>query len=321
MTYRLGRVAATCQNGWMKHNLAAGWAIAALSLPAAAFAQTFTFERTVPVTAAVTRIDVTTDNGSVHVGAGEADHIVVNGTVKLRRGGFVLPVEAPELAKAVADKPPISGEGNTVFLRQPADRVTREATYVSYDVRVPARLMAQVTTTSGGIVIGAVAGAVVIKTSSGAIDLIGVKGDVAISSSSSGIRASGLGGALKVDNTSGRIEAAFSGAGGASLKTESGEISIFGLRGETAITTQSSKVTLQGSPAAPWRVTTGSGAIAMRAGADASFNLDATSETSDVKASGLGVTGTVKGRLEAPVGKGGPVVTLRSHSGQVRIER
>jgi hypothetical protein len=80
-------------------------------------------------------------------------------------------------------------------------------------------------------------------------------------------------------------------------------------------------VTLQGSPAAAWRVTTGSGAIAMKAAADASFNLDATSETSDVKASGLGVTGTVKGRLEAPIGKGGPAVTLRSHSGQVRIER
>jgi len=126
MTYRLRGVAATCQNGWMKHNLAAGWAIAALSLPAVSFAQTFPFERTVPVTAVVTRIDVTTDNGSVHIGVGEADHIVVTGTVKLRRGGFVLPVEAPELAKAVADKPPVSGEGNTVFLRQPADRVTRE---------------------------------------------------------------------------------------------------------------------------------------------------------------------------------------------------
>ncbi|HEX5216068.1 MAG TPA: DUF4097 family beta strand repeat-containing protein [Vicinamibacterales bacterium] len=305
----------------MKHNLAIGWAIAALSLPAVSFAQTFTFERTVPVTAAVTRIDVTTDNGSVRVSAGEDDHIVVNGTVKLRRGGFVLPVEAPELAKAVADKPPISGEGNTVFLRQPADRMTRDATYVSYDVRVPARLMTQVTTTSGGISIAAVAGAVTIKTSSGAIELAGVKGDIAISSSSSGIKATDLGGALRVDNTSGRIEATFNGAGGASLKTDSGEIWLTGLRGETAITTQSSKVTLQGSPAAPWRVTTGSGVITMKADAAASFNLDATSETSDVKSSGLGVTGTVKGRLEAPVGKGGPVVTLRSHSGQVRVER
>jgi hypothetical protein len=94
-----------------------------------------------------------------------------------------------------------------------------------------------------------------------------------------------------------------------------------GLRGETTITTQSSKVILHGSPAAAWRVTTGSGAIAMKAAADASFNLDATSETSDVHARGLGVTGTVKGRLEAPIGKGGPTVTLRSHSGQVRIER
>ena len=45
--------------------------------------------------------------------------------------------------KAVADKPPILADGATVFLRQPADRVTREATFVSYDVRVPARLMAQ----------------------------------------------------------------------------------------------------------------------------------------------------------------------------------
>ena len=321
MTYRLRGVAATCQNGLMKHNLAAGWAIAALLLPAAAFAQTFSFERTVPVTAAITRIEVTTDNGSVRVSAGEADHIVVNGTVKLRRGGFVLPVEAPELAKAVADKPPISADGATVFLRQPADRVTREATFVSYDVRVPARLMAQVTTTSGAISIGGVAGAVAIKTSSGAIDLAGVKGDITISSSSSGIKATDLAGALKVDNTSGRIEATFNGGGGASLKTSSGEIWLTGLRGETAITTQSSKVTLQGSPAAPWRVTTGSGAIMMKPATAASFNLDATSETSDVKASGLGVTGTVKGRLEAPVGKGGPVVTLRSHSGQVRIER
>lgn len=295
-------------------------AIAALT-PATAAAQTFTFERSLPVTAAVTSLDVTTDNGSVRVTAGDADRVVVIGTVKLRRGGFVLPADAADRARDLSAKPPVAIEGATVFLRQAPERGTRDAVYVSYDVRVPAQMMVQLTTSSGAVSIDGVGGAVKIKTSSGAIDLLGVGGDVAIESSSSGIKAIDLGGALSVVNTSGRIDASFHGNGGAQIKTESGEVSVTGLRGETAITTQSSKVTLQGSPAAPWRVTTGSGVITMKPGADAAFDLDATSQTSDVKAAGLGVTGTVKGRLETPVGRGGPAVTLRSQSGQIKIEK
>src|SRR5262245_14015760 len=94
-------------------------AAALLLLPLPAAAQTFTFERSFPATAAMTTVDITTDNGSVKVSAGDTDAVVVIGTIKLRRGGFVLPIDAPDRAKELAAKPPIAGDTTTIFLRQP----------------------------------------------------------------------------------------------------------------------------------------------------------------------------------------------------------
>src|SRR5437762_8570021 len=109
--------------------------LAVLAVAAPASAQSFTFERTLPV-AAASALDVLTERGKIEIISGDAGRILVQGTVRVR-AAWNTPANAPELAKAFADHPSIEPVGSTVRLRPPNDRATRNAVTVSYQIRVP----------------------------------------------------------------------------------------------------------------------------------------------------------------------------------------
>ena len=100
-----------------------------------ALAQRFPFERSFDVTGPAA-LDVSTIRGKIEVTVGEPGRIVVSGTATVRVDWNV-PANAAELAKRVADNPPIQREGQTLKLRSPSDAAEQRAVTVSYQVRVP----------------------------------------------------------------------------------------------------------------------------------------------------------------------------------------
>jgi Toastrack DUF4097 len=304
---------------------------------APASAQRVPFERAFDVSG-VTVLDVSTIRGKITVSAGEPGRVIVTGDATVRVGWDV-PANAAELARKVADQPPIERNGNTVQLRTPSDATDRRAVTVSYDVRVPpdtqvlavsasgatslSGLVAEVSvrTQSGAIEISKLGGAATVTTGSGDVTADGVGGLLTVTASSSGISARGLGAGLHARTGSGAVDATFVGAGGdVDVETSSSGITLRGMSGGLTAASNSGRVLVSGAPGAPWHVTAGSGSIEATFDPNAGLNLEAVSRSGSVKSDDGVVNGSAsKGRLTGTIGSGGPLVRLESRSGSIQI--
>jgi DUF4097 and DUF4098 domain-containing protein YvlB len=317
--------------------LAASLAATALLFTAdPAFAQRFTFDRTVKAGASAT-LDVTTIRGRIAITAGEGDNIVIRGTVTVRVG-INAPINALELAKQAAARPSIETEGPTVRLRPPTDDETRRAVTVSYEIRVPDKAGVRITTDSGAVSVTGISGALSVTSTSGAIMLTRLGGETDVTTGSGAVAITGaaalkvrtqssgidlreLHGSLDAHTQSGRLSATFAGTGDVAVETGSSEIRLNGVHGGLTAQTGSGRVTITGTPTKPWTISTTSGAI--RVGlSTAAVTVDATTSSGSVVAEGLRVTGTNEQRhIAGAVGSGGPLVRLTSRSGSITIGR
>jgi Putative adhesin len=272
-----------------------------------ALAQRFPFEQSFDVTGPSV-LDVSTIRGKIEVTAGEPGRIVVVGTA-IVRVDWNVPVNAAELARHVADNPPIQRDGQTVKLRPPSDPTEQRAVTVSYEVRVPPETEVTVASESGATTVRGVAKAVVIRTQSGAIDVMqlggnagvisgsgsvtvdGVPGSLTVTTSSSSVTARSVAGDLRVRTKSGAVDAALSGEGDADVETGSSAIRLSGIRGALVAATQSGRVSLQGVPRRDWVVSAGSGSIDIAIGSSMPFTVDASSGSGSVKIIGASVEG------------------------------
>jgi hypothetical protein len=299
-------------------------------------AQRFPFERSFNVTGP-SAVDVLTVHGKIEVTAGEPGRIVVVGTVTVRVDWNVT-ANAADLARRVADNPPIQREGQTIRLRPPSDAAERRDVTVSYQVRVPPETEVAAESESGATTVRGVARAVVIRTQSGAIDVTqlgstavltsgsgsvtvdGVAGSLTIMTSSSSVTARAVTGDLLVRTTSGAVDAALSGEGSADVETGSSAIRLSGIRGAVIAATQSGRVALQGVPHRDWNASAGSGSIDIATESSVPFTLDASSGSGSVKVIGASVQGSVsKRKVVGSVAGGGPLVKLASRSGSIVV--
>ena len=299
-----------------------------------AVAQTFTFERSFPVTAS-TQLDVATERGKITVRGGETDEIVVAGRVVVR-AGWNVPADAVALARATANEPPLEHVDDTVRLHVPDDSRTRRAVTIAYDVLVPTGTQVTAHSESGETRVEDVRGVVSVRTQSAAIRLtdlgetrvhtgsgavsIDGAGPLGVTTSSSGIDLRGISGDLHVRTQSGRVTASLVSEGDVDIQTGSSAITIDGLDGGLAVSTQSGRVRVSGNPRRPWQVTTGSSAIDAAFNGNAAFILDATSGSGSVETENLVVLGDAdKRRATGSVEGGGPTVDLSSRSGSIRL--
>jgi hypothetical protein len=151
---------------------------ALLFIATPALAQRFTFERTVAAGAGAA-LDISTLRGKIAISAGDADHILIRGTVTVRVG-LDVPANAPALARQVADHPSIEQAGSTVRLRPPTDADSLRAVTISYEIRVPAKARVLAVSDSGAITVEGISGTLSAKTSSAAITLTRLGGEVDI---------------------------------------------------------------------------------------------------------------------------------------------
>jgi hypothetical protein len=301
-----------------------------------ALAQRFTFERSFDLTGP-SAIDVSTIQGKIEVTAGEPGRIVVVGAATVRVDWNV-PGNAAELARKVADNPPIHQAGQTVRLTPPSDPTERRAVTVSYQVRVPRDTAVTATTESGETTIRGVSSAITIRTQSGAVAVMqvggpnvvttgsgsvtaaDVTGSLSVTTNSSSVTARSLSADLRVRTRSGAVDAGFSGEGAADVETGSSAIRLNGLRGAVTAVTQSGRISLQGEPLRSWNVSNGSGSIDIVTDASASFAIDLNSGSGSVKVNGASVDGSLgKRRTIGAISGGGPLVKAASRSGSIVV--
>jgi hypothetical protein len=309
--------------------------LAALAIASPAAAQRFAFERSYDVGQSPV-IDVSTTRGRITVRAGEPGRVVVTGAATVRVG-LTVPPNAVDLAKKVAEKPPIEQIGDRLRLRSPPDAAEERAITVNYDVRVPPNSRVVAVSDSGAIDVRDIVGqtevrsqssaislmslgAADVETGSGAVRVDGASGAVRIITSSSGITARGLRGGLYARTGSGRVIASFTAAGPVDIGTSSSAIELNGVSGALTTTTESGRTTITGAPSAPWDVSAGSGSIDVDFESPVNATLRASTGSGSVETPERLVKGSIeKRRVEGAIGGGGPVVRLASRSGSIRV--
>ena len=304
--------------------------------PATALAQRFTFERSFD-TKGSSAIDISTLQGKIEVTVGESGRTVVVGTATVRVDWNV-PGNAADLARKVADHPPIQQDGQTLRLMPPSDPTERRAVTVSYQVRVPRETDVTTTTESGETTVRGVSRAVTIHTQSGAITVMqiggatvlttgsgsvtadGIAGSLSVTTNSSGVSARSIAGDLRVRTKSGAVDAGFAGEGAADVETGSSGIQLKDIRGAITAVTRSGRISIQGEPQRDWSVSSGSGGIDIATGASAPFAIDLNSGSGSVKVIGASVDGAVTKRKAAgDISGGGALVRAASRSGSIVV--
>jgi hypothetical protein len=299
-------------------------------------AQRFSFERALDGTEQMT-LDITTERGQIDVSAGEVGKVMVRGTVTVRVG-LNVPLDAVAIAKRVAANPPVQRENTTLRLRPPVSDDERRAVTIAYDVIVPKGTRVITRTDSGATSIRDVSEPVSVSTQSAAIDLRDLGSSVEIRTGSGGVRASSVGGdvnvstesssitlrnlkaGLRARTQSGAVTVTFAGKGDVDVETGSSAIDLSDVNGGLTVTSNSGSIRISGLPTSPWRASTGSSRIDLGIRRDATFTLDARSDSSDVELDGFAVDGTTKkGVAAGHVRGGGPMVRAASRSGRIRV--
>jgi hypothetical protein len=195
--------------------------VLAIAVPASA--QRYTFERSLDAGAG-TLLDVLTERGKILVRDGEPGRVVIVGSATVRIGWNV-PRDAVEIARRLAEKPPIEQDARTIRLRPPSTDAERRAVTIAYEVRVPKDTRVTAVSDSGAISIGGVEGPVVVRTQSSAIDLAKLGATVDVTTGSGAVNAEAIGGDLRITTSSSAINAR-SLRGGFRAETGSGAVDV-----------------------------------------------------------------------------------------------
>ena len=308
----------------------------ALAPQAAAQTAEGSFERTLKVTGPV-ELGVRTGSGRIRVIAGVGDTVKIAARLRADNSWFSGDVSAR--IREIEKNPPVEQTGNTLQLGRFADEALAKNISISYDVTVPARTTVIARTGSGSIDVGDVSGPVDANTGSGSITVGRVAGPVTASTGSGSIavtgagslnartgsgsiRGSGVAGSLTASSGSGSVHLAQSGKGDVNVSSSSGTVEVTGVDGAARVSASSGSVVVEGRPAGPWDVHSSSGSVTLRIPADARFDLDAHVSSGRIETTHtITMTGTIdKRRLQGKVQGGGPLVSVRTSSGGIRIQ-
>ena len=152
-------------------NLVSTFAAVAIFLsPAAVFAASGSFEKTVDVDGAAI-VDVSNDSGTVEVIGDDVDQVSIRATIKIsKKLSRSDPMRAEQIIRAVKRLPPVSVEGGRIEISKIADRYQRHAS-ISYEIVVPRDSEVTVHSVSGNVKVSGVAGSVNATSDKGKVTL------------------------------------------------------------------------------------------------------------------------------------------------------
>jgi hypothetical protein len=296
-------------------------ALTVVVVSGAAFASTpqGTFEKTFEVSGPVD-LEVQTRSGDIVVRTGPAGMVSIRG--KIFVGDRWLAGNRHADVADIEQHPPLRQDGNSIHV----DYVNTRDISVDYEITVPADTTLRAHTGSGDQTIEDLHGNADLQSGAGDMKLSRLSGEIHLQTGSGDVRAHEISGPVRGGAGSGDLEVEETGSGDIDLHTGSGNITVRGIQGAFHAEAGSGDITAEGTQAGAWEIRTGSGNVHVRLPASAAFdaNISTSSGTLDVDAP---ITMTVQGRVQETrkqiIGKvrgGGPLLTLRTGSGDIHIE-
>ena len=290
-----------------------------LTLAATASTPQGTFERTLTVSGPVD-LEVLTHSGDVTVKAGSSGSVVIRG--KIFVGDRWLMGSRSGDVQSIQQNPPIRQEGNSIHI----DYVDVRNVSIDYEITVPNDTTVRSRSGSGDQRIEGTHGNVDVQTGSGDVKLENLNGEIRLQTGSGNIRAHEVAGAVHGGAGSGDIEIHESGQGDVDLHTGSGNIIVRGVQGGFHGEAGSGDITVEGAQSGSWEIHTGSGNVDVRLPSNAAFDADISSSSGSVNVDSP-IEMTVQGRvndmhksIHGKVRGGGPLLRVRTGSGDIHIE-
>jgi hypothetical protein len=277
------------------------------------------FEKTLQVSGPV-NLEVQTGSGDVIVHSGGSGSVSIR--AKIYVGDHWLFGDRHTDVSDIEQHPPIRQDGNSIHI----DKVTARNISIDYEITVPVDTAIHSHSGSGNQTIEGTHGNADVQTGSGDVKLSQLTGEIHLQTGSGNVRALEVAGPLRGGAGSGDIQVQEIGSGDIDLHTGSGNVTVRGIQGAFRAEAGSGDITAEGRQEGAWEIHTGSGNVHVRLPANAGFDADisTSSGTLDV---GAPITMTVQGRVQESrksiVGKargGGPVLTVRTGSGDIHIE-
>ena len=277
------------------------------------------FDKTLTVNGPVD-LEVLTHSGDVRVHAGSSGSVVIHGKIYVGDRWFEGRREAD--VHAIEQNPPIRQDGNSIHI----DYVNYRNISVDYDITVPAQTTVRSRSGSGDQTIDGTTGNADIQTGSGDVRLSNLKGEIRLQTGSGDIRARDISGPVKGGTGSGDVEIEETGQGDVDLHTGSGNITARGVHGGFRGETGSGEIIAEGTQSGPWDVRTGSGNVRLRLPSNSAYEADISTSSGSIDV-GAPIEMTVQGRvgdshksIHGKVRGGGPLLRVRTGSGDIRIE-
>ena len=316
--------------------VAVGIALLAPAPHAVAQSSQGSLEQTLKVTGPV-ELSIQSGAGGIHVRAGAGGTVTI--TARLRADNAWLSGDVDARIRQIEKNPPIEQTGNAIRVGRFADENLSKGISITYDVTAPTQSSVTAKNGSGGIDINDLAGPVDATTGSGRIAIGRIAGPVAASAGSGGIEVSGaaslrartgsgsirataVAGDATATSGSGSVQIDLTGKGSVDVSSSSGSVAVAGMNGAAQVSTSSSSLEVEGRPSGPWNVRSSSGRVTLHIPSDAAFDLDAHVSSGRIETTHpITVKGTVDKRwLRGQVRGGGPLVSVRTSSGGIRIQ-
>ena len=296
-------------------------ALAAMFICIAAFASTpqGTFDKTIQVSGSV-NLEVQTHSGDIIVRSGPAGSVSIRGKIFVS-DHWLAGNRHSEVAE-IEQNPPLRQDGNSIHI----DYVNARDISVDYEITVPADTTVRAHTGSGDQTIEGVHGNADLESGSGDMRLSQLTGEIRVQTGSGNVKARQIAGPVRGGAGSGDIEVEETAAGDIDLHTGSGNVTVRGIQGAFRAEAGSGDIIADGTQTGGWDIRTGSGNVHVRLPANAAFDADisTSSGTLDISAP---ITMTVQGRVQetrkhiaGKVRGGGPLLSLRTGSGDIHIE-
>jgi hypothetical protein len=278
-----------------------------------------TFDKTLQVNGPVD-LEVLTHSGDVTVRAGSSGSVVIHG--KIFVGDRWFGGHREDDVHAIEQNPPIRQEGNSIHI----DYVNVRNISVDYEITVPAQTTVRTRSGSGDQTIEGTQGNVDVQTGSGDVKLRSLKGEIRLQTGSGDVRAREISGSVRGGTGSGDVEIEESGPGDIDLHTGSGGVSARGIQGSFHGETGSGDVTAEGTQSGTWEIRTGSGGVRVKLPSNSAFDADISTSSGTVDVDSP-IEMTVQGRvgdshksIRGKVRGGGPLLRVRTGSGDIHIE-
>jgi hypothetical protein len=277
------------------------------------------FDRTLSVSGPVD-LEVLTHSGDVRIKAGSSGSVQIHG--KIYVGDRWFGGRREEDVHAIEQNPPIHQNGNSIHI----EYVDYRNISIDYEITVPADTTIRTKSGSGDQTVEGTHGNAEVQTGSGDVRLANLQGEIRVQTGSGNVRARDVSGSVRGGTGSGDIEIEETSAGDIDLHTGSGNITARGVQGSFHGETGSGEITAEGKQSGTWEARTGSGNVRLRLPSNAAFDADIATSSGSIDV-GAPIEMTVQGRvgdmhksIHGKVRGGGPLLRVRTGSGDIHIE-